>query len=206
MGLTVKNLICHVRVTLPAETVETGRPLDLSTLSRMEALIGDRVDDVRIHTDASAAAMARGLGADAFISGRDIYFGHGRFETVTGRGLGLVAHELVHRRQQDDGTAAADAERQAMKVEPEAAASGRPQEAVYLEADTPASGADAAASTAEKKPSEIERMKRPSTPALGPGDIEQLLAAKVFALMRAEIVTEQERRGVVNRSGGRLPL
>ena len=43
MGLTVKNLICHVRVTLPAETVETaGRPLDLSTLSKVEALIGDR--------------------------------------------------------------------------------------------------------------------------------------------------------------------
>ena len=206
MGLTVKNLICHVRVTLPTETVDTGRPLDLATLSRLEALIGDPVDDVRIHTDGSAAAMARGLGADAFISGRDIYFGRGRFETVTGRGLGLVAHELVHRRQQLDGLADEDAERQAMKVERTAAASGRPQEAVYLENDTRDAEEDAAASTEEKTSRQSERVKRRWVPALGPADIEPLLAAKVFDLMRAEIVTERERRGLVNPSGGGIPL
>ena len=206
MGLTVKNLICHVRVTLPAEAVETGRPLDVTTLSRLEGLLGDQFDDVRIHTGASAAARARGLGADAFISGKDIFFGHGRFETVTGRGLGLLAHELVHRRHLEDGTAAAEAERQAMKAEREAAASGRPQETVYLEVETPEPPSDAAAATAEKKPREIEHAKRPPVAPLGPGDIEQLLAAKVIALMRNEIVTERERRGLINPSGGGVPL
>jgi hypothetical protein len=38
------------------------------------------------------------------------------------------------------------------------------------------------------------------------GDVEQILTAKVLALMRAELVTERERRGVLNRSAGRFPL
>jgi Domain of unknown function (DUF4157) len=206
VGLTVKNLICHVRVTLPAETVESGRPLDVTTLSRLEGLLGDQFDDVRIHTDAGAGARARGLGADAFITGKDIYFGPGRFETVTGRGLGLLAHELVHRRQLEDGTAGGDPEKQAMKAEREAAASRRPQETVYLETDTPEPPDDTATATAEKKPRETRRAQPPTAPPPGPRDIEQLLAAKVLALMRSEIVTERERRGLINPSGGGVPL
>ena len=203
MGLTVKNLICHVRVTLPQETFEApGRPLDVSTLSRMEALLGDHFGDVRVHTDSSAGALARGLGADAFISGRNIYFGQGRFETVTGRGLGLVAHELVHRQQEREGTAGADAEQEAMKVERSAAAQGRPQEAVYLEGTEE----DEAGAGEEKKANEVERLRQPDTPPPAHGDIEQLIAAKVIALMRSELVIERERRGLTNPSAGRLPL
>jgi Domain of unknown function (DUF4157) len=203
MGLTVKNLVCHVRVTLPLETVGApGRPLDVSTLSRMEGLLGDQFDDVRVHTDSSAGTLARGLGADAFISGRDIYFGLGRFETVTGRGLGLVAHELVHRQQEKEGTVGAEAEQEAMRVEREAATHGRPQEAVYLEGEVGSGdGADE-----EKKAEEIERVRQPEVPSPGAGNIEQLVTAKVMELMRSEVVIERERRGLTPGSGGRIPL
>jgi uncharacterized protein DUF4157 len=205
VGLTVKNLICHVRVTLPVETVGApGRPLDLSTLSRMEALLGDHFEDVRVHTDSSAGVLARGLGADAFISGRDIYFGAGRFDTATGRGLGLVAHELVHRRQERQGTAGADAEQEAMKAEREAAAQGRPHEAVYLEGAA-STGDDAAGADEEKNANDVERVRQPGAPPAH-GDIEQLITAKVIALMRSEIVIERERRGLVSGSAGRVPL
>jgi hypothetical protein len=202
MGLTIKNLVCNVRVTLPVETVETaGRPLDVSTLSRMEALLGDHFDDVLIHTDASAGDRARGLGADAFITGRDIYFGLGRFDTITARGLGLVAHELVHRLQERDGTVGDDAEREAMKVEREAAVQGQPQDAVYIQgaaADGEEAGAD--------ERGEAERKRQPETPPAMAGDIDQLVTAKVIALMRSEIVIERERRGVTDASAGRFPL
>src|SRR5512145_2909333 len=101
MGLTVKNLVCRVRVTLPLDTTgqEPGRSLDLTTLARMRAMLGGLFDDVRIHTSARAAALARALEADAFIAGKDVYFGEGRFDVSTSRGLALLAHELVHRRQ-----------------------------------------------------------------------------------------------------------
>lgn len=200
MGLTIKNLVCHVRVTLSAETVAAGRPLDVSTLSRMEALLGDSFDDVRVHTDPGAGALARGLGADAFISGRDIYFGPGRFETVTGRGLGLVAHELVHRQQERDGTAGADAESEAMRIEREAA-QGRPQEAVYLEGE----GEDAAA-VDEEKTDEVEAMSQPPTSPPTLADIEQMITAKVIDRMRSDLVIERERRGLTPGSGGSVPL
>lgn len=206
MGLTVKNLMCHVRVTLPAEVVESGRPLDLATLSKAEALIGSRFDDVRIHTDASAGALARRLDADAVISGRDIYFGPGRFDVVTGRGFGLIAHELVHRRQETDGTDDADAEREAMSAEREAAAPGSSQDVVYLENAAPAEEADAATGDDHEDTTKVEAAKPPRAQPLPPADLEQLITAKVVSLMRSDIITEQERRGLLNGSGGRIPL
>jgi hypothetical protein len=205
MGLTIKNLVCHVRVTLSVETVgAAGRPLDISTLSRMEALLGDSFDDVRVHTDAGAGALARGLGADAFISGKDIFFGLGRFETVTGRGLGLVAHELVHRQQEREGTGGADAEQEAMRVEREAA-QGQPQEAVYLEGEAGSEGEDAARAD-EEKANEVEAMRQPPTSPPTPADIEQMITAKVIERMRSDLVIERERRGLTPGSGGSVPL
>lgn len=60
---------------------------------------------VRIHTDATAAASARDLGAKAYTVGSDIVFGPDRFQPASSAGRGLIAHELTHVIQQSGGHA-----------------------------------------------------------------------------------------------------
>lgn len=56
--------------------------------------LGVDLSDVRLHTDDAAAAKADEMGAAAYTSGRDIYFGSGGYRPDT------AAHELVHTAQQ----------------------------------------------------------------------------------------------------------
>jgi len=69
----------------------------------MESHLGHDFRDVRIHTDAAAAASARSLNARAYTFGHDIVFASGEY-TATGTGLRLLAHELAHVVQQSAGT------------------------------------------------------------------------------------------------------
>jgi outer membrane protein OmpA-like peptidoglycan-associated protein len=55
---------------------------------------------VRVHADASAHAMAAGLGANAVTIGNDIFFASGRYAPETAEGEHLLAHELAHVAQQ----------------------------------------------------------------------------------------------------------
>jgi hypothetical protein len=68
----------------------------------MESGFGRDFGDVRLHTDSMAGQAARTLGAEAFTSGRDIYFGHGRYQPTTESGQRLLAHELTHTVQQTE--------------------------------------------------------------------------------------------------------
>jgi hypothetical protein len=203
MGLTVKNLVCRVRVTLPLDATgqEPGRSLDLTTLARMRAMLGGLFDDVRIHTSARAAALARALEADAFIAGKDVYFGEGRFDVSTSRGLALLAHELVHRRQDDAPPDERAAEEEALRAERRAAAPG-PSQDLGMDGDPPerAAGLD---ETREAKAIAPAPPAEASVP--GHADLEEVVAAKVLALMRAELVVDRERRGLTG-SAGSLPL
>jgi outer membrane protein OmpA-like peptidoglycan-associated protein len=63
-------------------------------------LQGKDFSQVRVHADAEAAGHAEALGARAFASGGDIYFGAGEFAPRTPAGLQLLAHELGHVNQQ----------------------------------------------------------------------------------------------------------
>ncbi len=83
-----------------ADQAEVGAPLAEEHRTTLEPVIGANLRDVRIHTGEFAAAMASRLSAEAFTVGRDVYFGRGRFEPGTPRGRALLAHELVHVRQQ----------------------------------------------------------------------------------------------------------
>lgn len=69
----------------------------------MERRFGFDFGDVRIHTDRRAAELSRSFGAEAFTYGRHIFFGPGRFRPGAAAGGRLLAHELVHTRQQAAG-------------------------------------------------------------------------------------------------------
>jgi hypothetical protein len=73
------------------------------TRRSMEAVFGRDLGGVRIHTDATAAMVARAVHARAFTVGRDIAFGEGQFNPGTSAGRGLLAHELTHTIQQRVG-------------------------------------------------------------------------------------------------------
>jgi thiol-disulfide isomerase/thioredoxin len=88
-----------------------GSPLDEPTRVAMEQRLGHRFGRVRIHTDHRAAESARALGARAYTVGANVVFAQDRFAPRTPEGRGLLAHELVHVVQQDNGAASPPAAR-----------------------------------------------------------------------------------------------
>lgn len=62
--------------------------------TRMGERLGADFSGVRFHTDSGAFRTAEDMGARAYATGRDIYFGHGGFDPA------VAAHELVHTVQQ----------------------------------------------------------------------------------------------------------
>lgn len=107
----------------------TGQPLAGSSRTRMESAFGADFSGVRIHTDATAAALSRNLNARAFTVGQQVAFGRGEYRPGTPIGDALLAHELAHVMQQ----------RVAAGVS--AQASGASSGALEEEADTSAVGA-----------------------------------------------------------------
>ncbi|HRJ41300.1 MAG TPA: DUF4157 domain-containing protein, partial [Caldilineaceae bacterium] len=77
-----------------------GRPLDTRVQRYMEDAIGAGFSDVRVHTDAQADALNRSLNANAFTTGKDIFFGQGQYQPGSSSGQELIAHELTHTVQQ----------------------------------------------------------------------------------------------------------
>ena len=76
-----------------------GIPLPSSTRGFMESRFGRDFKDVRVHLNSKAAPMIK---AQAFTTGRDVYFGSGKFQPETREGKKLIAHELTHVVQQAD--------------------------------------------------------------------------------------------------------
>lgn len=88
----------------PASVHETlagsGQPLDAGARSYFEPRFGVGFGDVRVHTDARAAASAREVDAAAYTVGRDIVFDSGMYTPGSSSGRELIAHELAHVVQQ----------------------------------------------------------------------------------------------------------
>jgi len=96
----------------------TGRSLDGSIQRAMEDRMGDSFGDVRIHTGSTAAAACESISARAFTVGNHIAFNSGEYDPSSPEGQHVLAHELAHVRQQNQG-----------------AVSMLPQEDVELEVD-----------------------------------------------------------------------
>jgi hypothetical protein len=73
-----------------------GSSLDEGTRAEMESALGASFADVRVHTGSEAAQLNRSLGAKAFTTGSDVFFGEG----ASPADRGLLAHELTHVVQQ----------------------------------------------------------------------------------------------------------
>jgi hypothetical protein len=106
-----------------------GSALPDGTRGEMEGHFGADLSGVRIHSDGTAAALSRELNAQAFTTGKDVFFGEGKYNPTSTDGRATLAHELTHVGQQGGfgapvGTAAQregadDEEVQALSVQRE---------------------------------------------------------------------------------------
>ena len=78
----------------------TGQSLDESTRRDLEPALGASFEDVRVHTDAESDSLNRAVNAEAFTTGRDIFFRSGNYNPGSSDGRKLLAHELTHVVQQ----------------------------------------------------------------------------------------------------------
>jgi uncharacterized protein DUF4157 len=77
-----------------------GVSLAPAVRAKFEATFGADLSGVRVHADERAAREASDLGAGAYTTGSDIFFGAGRYRPATRDGAWLLSHELAHVLQQ----------------------------------------------------------------------------------------------------------
>ena len=85
-----------------AAELGTGTALEGETRARLETTLGE-IGEVRVHTGGRAAQIAADLGARALAVGSDIAFAEGEYKPGTAEGDALLAHEVTHVRQAQDG-------------------------------------------------------------------------------------------------------
>ncbi|MBI3510708.1 MAG: DUF4157 domain-containing protein [Bacteroidetes bacterium] len=78
----------------------SGSPLPAHVQRDMGSKMGADFSDVKIHTGSNAHEMSESINARAFTHGQDIYFKNGNYDPASAQGKELLAHELVHTRQQ----------------------------------------------------------------------------------------------------------
>ena len=78
----------------------TYQPLDEGTRAWMASGFGRDFSHVRVHADRAGGDAAAALSADAFTTGRDIFFAYHRYQPHTASGQQLIAHEVAHTIQQ----------------------------------------------------------------------------------------------------------
>lgn len=140
-----------------------GRPLD--TPHREGFPTDFDFSEVRVHTDDSAAALAAGVGADAFTRGTDIYFGASLYQPNSPTGEMLLRHELTHVLQHASGEVSEFA---GLVVPPEHPTEVRAQPHSALRGRTPAAGvrnARGQRQAIQRQPSVTGHVARDAPPA-----------------------------------------
>lgn len=81
----------------------SGRPLDTALRQDLESRFSHDFSRVRVHSDPMAEQSAREMNARAYTLNNNIVFGRGEFAPDTQSGRKLLAHELAHVVQQQEG-------------------------------------------------------------------------------------------------------
>lgn len=82
-----------------------GNPLPVHANHFFSSRMGFDFSNVKIHTGKEASDAASQVNAKAFTIGNHIVFNEGQFNTASGEGKKLMAHELVHVMQQNKNDA-----------------------------------------------------------------------------------------------------
>lgn len=131
-----------------------GQPLDPGTRAFMEPRLGSDFSAVRVHTDAAAAQSADALSADAYTTGRDIYFAAGKYAPSSHDGQHLLAHELTHTVQQQNAGAINEVSKRPSKL-----AVSKPGDPLEHEAER---AATKAVGSREKRSPPVKETRQPT--------------------------------------------
>jgi hypothetical protein len=80
-----------------------GQSIDTTTGEKMGKAMGADFSDVRVHTGKESHDLNQQVGAEAFTTGKDIFFRESAYDPVSSSGQELIAHELTHVVQQGQG-------------------------------------------------------------------------------------------------------
>lgn len=80
-----------------------GEHLDKNTQEEMESRMGGDFSKVKIHRSKESNEMSRKINARAFTDGSEIHFGEGEYNPGSTEGKELLAHELAHTQQHEEG-------------------------------------------------------------------------------------------------------
>jgi len=80
-----------------------GQSLDGDVQTKMGDAMGSDFSGVRVHTGSESNELNQQLGARAFTTGQDVFFGDGEYSPSSSSGQELIAHELTHVVQQSSG-------------------------------------------------------------------------------------------------------
>lgn len=80
-----------------------GNSLPANANQFFSSKMGYDFSNVKIHTDQTAAESAKDVNAKAYTIGNNIVFNEGQFNTESNEGKKLMAHELVHVIQNNEG-------------------------------------------------------------------------------------------------------
>jgi hypothetical protein len=81
---------------LLARSEGAGQALPSPLRRQLEPAIAADLGAVRVHSGSDAGTLSRGMQAEAFTLGSDIYFRDGLPDTETEQGMTVLAHELAH--------------------------------------------------------------------------------------------------------------
>lgn len=151
-----------------------GSPLDETTRSGMESLLGHELKDIRIHDSHQAGELARRLGSEAFTVGRHIYGPPSKLTSETREGMGLLAHEATHVIQQTRPEKSQPVCRNTLQRNQEEVQAQDIETAVMRSTET---------STREtREPSELGRRANP-----------QIIADLVYRMIMRDLIIDRER-------------
>ena len=77
-----------------------GQPLSPSANNFFSSRMGYDFSSVKVHSDKEAGDSAKGINAKAYTIGNNVVFNEGQYNTASGEGKRLMAHELTHVMQQ----------------------------------------------------------------------------------------------------------
>lgn len=80
-----------------------GESLPENLQQELGSKMGADFSGVKVHAGGEAYAMNKQVNANAFTHGQDIYFAQGAYNPGSKQGKELIAHELVHTKQQEKG-------------------------------------------------------------------------------------------------------
>jgi hypothetical protein len=86
----------------------SGEELDSGAADKLGKSMGQDFSDVKVHKDAESDQLNKQVRAEAFTTGKDIFFREGKYDPVSDQGQKLLAHELTHVVQQRDAPASTE--------------------------------------------------------------------------------------------------